>query len=331
MPGVESLLVVTGADAGGMDDHRVRAAVDVLRAKADVQLVPISLPGDLDGALHRRGTRSLVVVGGDASLHMAVSALHRRMELDNAVLGMLPVGRNDFAAAAGIPTDLEEAARVVLGGAERRFDLIQDCRGDVLVNSVHVGARTGRLPGQEWLGQLVAGVSNSAGVTVSAGGRGHGGFSYLADHALHGLWAPESSTSDRRPANRRSKPLRVLIEADGEVIADFDQPVLWVDVSNTPSRAGSGRTARAPGADPCDGQMDLVVKFAVGRLTRFARTLRRHHLARIDGPDTVTIRASKVRVAGQRFWLNADGKTGGYEQRCTWTVAPHRLRMIVPA
>jgi hypothetical protein len=43
------------------------------------------------------------------------------------------------------------------------------------------------------------------------------------------------------------------------------------------------------------------------------------------------VRASKVRVAGQRFWLNADGKTGGYEQRCTWTVAPHRLRMIVPA
>lgn len=325
MPGVESLLVLTGADVGGMDDHRVRTAVDVLRTKADVQLFPISLPGDLDGALHRRGTRSLVIVGGDQSLHMVVSALHRRMELDNAVLGMLPVGRNDFARAAGIPADLEAAAHVVLAGAERRFDLIHDCRGDVLVNSVHVGARTGRLPGQEWLGQLVAGVSSGAG--QSSGGR-HG-FSYLADHALHGLWAPEIATSDRRSANRRSKPLRVLIEADGEVVADFDQPVLWVDVNNTPSSAG--RTDRAPGADPCDGQMDLVVRFAIGRLTRFARTLRRHHLARLEGPDTLTVRASKVRVAGQRFWLNADGKSGGYEQRCTWTVAPQRLRMIVPA
>lgn len=328
MPGVESLLVVTGADVGGMDDHRVRAAVDALRDKADVQLCTFSLPSELDSALHRRGTRSVVIVGGDASLHIVVSALHRRMELDNAVLGMLPVGRNDFARAAGIPSDLEEAARVVLAGAERRFDLIQDCRGDVLVNSVHVGARTGRLPGQEWLGQLVAGVSVGAG----AGPGGREGLGYLADHALHGLWAPESPVSDRRPANRRSKPLHVLIEADGQIIADFDRPVLWADVNNTPSSVGrAGRAAGAPGADPCDGQMDLVVRFAVGRLTRFTRTLRRHHLARLDGPDTVRVRASKVRVAGQRFWLNADGKSGGYEQRCTWTVTPHRLRMIVPA
>jgi diacylglycerol kinase (ATP) len=324
--------VVTGADVGGMDDHRVRAAVDVLRAKADVQLCTFSLPSELDSALHRRGTRSVVIVGGDASLHIVVSALHRRMELDNTVLGMLPVGRNDFAQAAGIPSsDLEEAAQVVLAGAERRFDLIQDCRGDVLVNSVHVGARTVRLPGQEWLGQLVAGVSSGvgAGAGAATGGRGRHGLGDLADHALHGLWAPETSADDRRPANRRSKPLRVLIEADGQIVADFDQPVLWVDVNNTPSSVG--RPARAPGADPCDGQLDLVVRYAVGRLTRFARTLRRHHLARLDGPDTVRVRASKVRVAGQRFWLNADGKSGGYEQRCTWTVAPHRLRMIVPA
>lgn len=330
MPGVESLLVVTGADVGGMDDHRVRAAVDVLRDKADVQLCTVSVPSELDSALHRRGTRSVVIVGGDASLHIVVSALHRRMELDNAVLGMLPVGRNDFARAAGIPCDLDEAARVVLGGAERRFDLIQDCRGDVLVNSVHVGARTVRLPGQEWLGQLMAGVS-AVGAGAGASGGRHG-LPHLADHALHGLWSPETSSvgdrRDRRPA-RRSKPLRVLIEADGTIVADFDQPVLWADVNNTPSSVG--RPARAPGADPCDGQVDLVVRFAVGRLTRFARTLRRHHLARLDGPDTIRIRASKVRVAGQRFWLNADGKPGGYEQRCTWTVAPHRLRMIVPA
>lgn len=333
--------MVTGTDVGGSDDHLVHSAVSALRASADVQVCPVSMPGDLDGVLHLRGGRKLVVLGGDASLHRVISALHRRNELDDVVLGILPLGpSNDFARSAGIPMDLEEAVQVVLAGVERRFDLILDCRGDVIVNNVHVGTRPGGLLPDDWrdrLDHLISGERDSDEPLVGQVGHTVG---YFADQAIHGVLQTETKNGRNRLPAKRSRPLRVRIDADDEVVADFDQPVLWVDVSNSAS-TGGGRPPRATGADPSDGYVDVVVRFAVGRLDRVRRTLRsrRHHVGRVgrtpqaelnDRPDTVRVRAHRVRVAGQRFWLNADGEAAGYEQRCTWTVSPQRLRMIAP-
>ena len=79
-----------------------------------------SNPGELDGVLHRAGSRPIVVAGGDGSLHTVVSALYRRNELKGAVLGLLPLGTgNDFARANGIPLDVEEAAQVAARRARR--------------------------------------------------------------------------------------------------------------------------------------------------------------------------------------------------------------------
>lgn len=332
--------MVTGADVGGSEEHLVRSAVDALRGSADVQVCQVAMPGDLDGVLHLRGGRTLIVLGGDASLHTVISALHRRNELDEVVLGLLPLGpTNDFARAAGIPADLDQAVQVVLAGVERRFDLIFDCRGDVVVNGVHVGTRPGGLLPEDWrdrLDQLIAGERDPDEPLVGQVGHTVG---YLADQALHGVLQTESRTGTTRMPTRRSKPLRVRIDADDRVVADFDQPVLWVDVSNSPS-TGGGRPARAPGADPSDGYVDVVVRFAVGKLDRMRRSLRldrRHHVGRVarsgpveERPDIVRVRAHRVRVAGQRFWMNTDGEAAGYEQRCTWTISPQRLRMIAP-
>src|SRR5690606_15073802 len=96
--GVESLLVVIKDDADGSDEQRVRAAIDALRAQADVQVARLAMPGDLDGALHRRGGRTVVVIGDDDHLHTVVSALHRRNELDETLVALLPDGSSkDFA------------------------------------------------------------------------------------------------------------------------------------------------------------------------------------------------------------------------------------------
>ena len=71
--------------------------------------------------LHRAGSRRIVVAGGDGSLHAVVAALHRRNDLADAVLGLIPLGTgNDFARCMGIPLDPEEAARVILDGEVRR-------------------------------------------------------------------------------------------------------------------------------------------------------------------------------------------------------------------
>ena len=96
--------------------------------------------GELDGVLHRRGGRPVVVAGGDGSLHAVVAALHRRNELSATVVGLVPLGTgNDFARGAGIPLDPEKSARLIVEGTIQPVDLIVDCLGEVVVNNVHIG------------------------------------------------------------------------------------------------------------------------------------------------------------------------------------------------
>jgi len=334
------LLVVISKDVGGVDEHRVRAAIDVLSSEADVQVCNTAMPGELDGALHRRGGRTLVVAGGDRNLHRVVSALHRRNELADTLLAVLPDGSpDDFVAGAGIPSDPLQAARVVLQGVERRFDLIEDCRGSVILNVVRLGrCRTTRAAG--WFGNGRGG--SLYGYTMAGFGRGD-----AAPPAAYGS----------------SKPFHVRIEADSTVVADFDRPVTSVALVNAPSRLPSavgplaalsfsafpfattspilgrddsrrrGAAARraallAPSADPTDHLIDVVVRFAVSPYRRLLTWLRRTHPIARD--DVVTIRARQVKIVGQRFWMTCDGQDAGTEQRCTWTVLPKSLRLIVP-
>ena len=92
------LLLITNTGAGSAETEAVEAALGVLREQADVEVCATGGRGELDGVLHRRGGRRVVVAGGDGSLHHVVAALHRRNELDKAVLGLIPLGTgNDFA------------------------------------------------------------------------------------------------------------------------------------------------------------------------------------------------------------------------------------------
>ncbi len=137
---MDPLLVISNADAGTADEESLAAALAVLREHCSVEVQATSRPGELDSALHRAGSRRIVVAGGDGSLHAVVAALHRRNDLKGAVLGLLPLGTgNDFARANDIPLDVEEAARTVLEGDVRAMDLVVDEVGEIVVNNVHAG------------------------------------------------------------------------------------------------------------------------------------------------------------------------------------------------
>ena len=69
------MLVITNADAGTADEERLAEALAVLREEASVEVAKTSNPGELDGVLHRAGGRTVVVAGGDGSLHAVVAAL----------------------------------------------------------------------------------------------------------------------------------------------------------------------------------------------------------------------------------------------------------------
>ncbi len=299
MFGVEPLLLITHADAGNSDE--LGAALEVLRAKASVEVCETSNPGELDGVLHRAGSRPIVVAGGDGSLHAVVATLHRRNDLAGKTLGLLPLGTgNDFARSVEIPLDAAEAAEALLESTPRPMDLIVDELGEIVVNNVHVGASAmASLTGATWKERL--------------GPVGLGLLAYPVGAAL---------TAVRPPF------LRLRIEVDGEVVADMDRHVLMVAVGNgTSVGGGAGIT---PDADPSSGVLDVMISFATGPLARVGYALDILRRAHPERDDVLYLQGKQVSVSGEDFWISADGEISGPERRRTWHIEPAVYSLLTP-
>jgi diacylglycerol kinase family enzyme len=86
-------------------------------------------------AIAERGDPLLIVGGGDGTISAAASALAGTETL----LGLLPLGPlNHFARDLGLPTDLDEAARLIAAGKERRVD-IGEMNDRVFINNSAIG------------------------------------------------------------------------------------------------------------------------------------------------------------------------------------------------
>ena len=303
---MRSLLVITNAEAGTSDEERLDAALTVLREKASVEVAKTSNPGELDGVLHRAGGRTVVVAGGDGSIHAVVNALHKRRELEGATLALLPMGTgNDFARGNDIPLDIEDAARLVLTGEARPVDLLVDETGNIVVNNVHVGtgAQASR-KGASWKTRL--GASGVGKVNLGKLGYPIG----AARSAFH-------------PPN-----WRLRVEVDGEVVNDVNRPVLMVAIGNG-GNVGGG-TELNPEADPEDGKLDVMISRAVKPLAKLGYVA---HLSRGEHEqrdDVVTLRGTSVKVSGDEFWLSADGEVSGPERSRSWRLEPAAYSMILP-
>lgn len=299
--------MITNSDAGTADEESLDRALKVLRARASVEVVGTSNPGELDGALTRAGSRRIVVAGGDGSIHAVVAALHRRHDLAGSVLGLLPLGTgNDFARGNDIPLDIEEAARVVLDGRVAPMDLIVDEVGEVVVNSVHAGAGAqASRRGARWKERLHA---------IGVGKVNLGKLGYPIGAAQAAVRPPF---------------VRMRVEVDGTVLCDVDQPLLMVAVGNGSSVGGG--TELTPAADPGDGKVDVMVSRAIGPLARFgyaAQLVRGKHPER---DDVIYVRGTTVSISGEEFWCSADGEIYGPERSRTWRVEPAAYSMLLPA
>jgi diacylglycerol kinase (ATP) len=295
---VRSLLLLRNARSGSDDDAVIGDVVDVLQsAGADVEVAATDSPDDIDAALARADGRTVVVAGGDGSLHAVVTSLHHRGTLSNATLGLVPLGTgNDFARGVGLPSDPTEAARVVATGSPTALDLLVDGDGGVVVNAVHVGlgADAGRAA-QRWKPRL-------------------GRAGYVAGALTAGF---------------RATGQRLRVEVDDEVVTTGRRRVLQVAVGNAPFVGGG--TELVPAAEPTDGRVDVVVSFAVSPLARawYAVLLR---LGRHTADDDVDSRRGRsVRISGEPFWCNADGELSGPHRERSWTVMPGAYRLVVPS
>ncbi|MFC6343303.1 diacylglycerol/lipid kinase family protein, partial [Nocardioides hankookensis] len=284
---MDPLLVITNSEAGTSDEERLDAALAVLRAKASVEVAATSNPGELDGVLHRSGSRRIVVAGGDGSLHAVVAALHRRRELKDSVLGLLPMGTgNDFARGVGVPLEIEEAAHLVLDGKPRAMDLVVDEVGEIVVNSVHVGAgANASRRGQRWKERLGS---------VGVGKVNLGKIGYPIGAALT-AWNPPI--------------IRVRIEVDGEVVVDLDEPILMAAVGNGPSVGGGAELT--PEADARDGRFDVMVSRSTGPVARLMYAAHLGAATHHERDDVTYLRGTTVSVSGGPFWCSADGEIYG--------------------
>jgi YegS/Rv2252/BmrU family lipid kinase len=293
---VNRLLVVTNAAAGSADDDRVAEAVAVLRESTDVREESCSEPDDLDRVLDRAGDRTLVVVGGDGSVHTAVATLHRRGELSaDRPLGLVPLGTgNDLARTLRIPLEPASAARALLSGRPRRLDLVLDDDGGVVVNAVHLG--------------VGAEAAERAGAFKDRLGR--------AAYAVGGVLAGATATG-----------WDLEVEVDGETV-HTDDPVLMVGVAN--GRTIGGGSELAPDAEPDDGLLDVVIATSTGPLARLGFGVAMREGEHVDREDVRVVRGRTVRISGDAFPVNSDGELAGPVRSRTWTVRPAAWSLLVP-
>src|SRR5690349_22940917 len=118
-----SFTILANSSAGSNDEDAVDTVRAVLGRAGSVDVVSTGGAEELRAALRQAGG-SLVVAGGDGSLHAAVAGLDDVGRLGDVLLGLVPLGTgNDFARSLGLPLeDAAAAARVVLDGVRRQID-----------------------------------------------------------------------------------------------------------------------------------------------------------------------------------------------------------------
>ena len=103
-----------------------------------VEVVVTSGDGDAESAAAAAAAdryEVLFVAGGDGTVNEALNGLATARALDDVAVGIIPLGTgNDFAAALGIPDDIESALRVLLEERELNVDL-GEVNGRVFVNT----------------------------------------------------------------------------------------------------------------------------------------------------------------------------------------------------
>jgi len=283
--------------AGRTQREAVAAAVAVLETAGEIELVECRTPADLDAALDRRAGRTLVVVGGDGSLHTAVGRLWSRGEADQCPVGVVPLGTgNDFARGVGIPLDPMAAAELALAASAQPVDLVTDDAGGVVVNAMHVGV----------------------GAEAAVRARPLKPYLRIASFPVGAVLA-----------GARTRGWNIRVEVDGRTISRGRRRILMAGLANAPSIAG-GTAILAPDASVCDGAFDVVVSYSVGRLARLGyglRLLRGTHERRAD---VQRVLGRTLEISGGPFQVNADGEISEPLRRRVWTLQPGAWRCILP-
>jgi len=294
-----AVAVLLNSNARGVGDagdicERVAQALKRAGVDPEVELVEGGKCEVRCRAIAERGDPLVIVGGGDGTVSAAASALVGT----KTVLGILPLGTlNHFARDLGIPSSLEEAARLISSGSERRVDLGQ-MNERIFINNSAIGLYPLMVVDRD-LQQRRLGRSKRLAMLVAS---------------LRTLW--------------RFGHRRLTLTINEERNARVDTPLLFV--GNNDYRidlAAAGQRERLDGGELC--VMVMRKKTRRGIIAASIRALfNRSHaddMVRIGGVE-------RLRVSSQRSQLavSLDGEVVRAESPLDYRIRRQALRVIAP-
>lgn len=240
---------------------------------------------------------TVIAMGGDGTVHELLPACLAR----DLRLGVVPCGSgDDFAFAVGIPRhDPLAAVAIALAGHELRVDV-------------------GLVDGHPYVNAFGSGFDAEVARRVIAAPRyvrGLGRYLYGILGAMRDFSLAE---------------VRVEIDdADGRRAA-YAGPALMVSVQNGPRTGGS--FLLAPGAAPDDGELDVVVAGAFGRLGTLGILPKLMRGAHLGHPKVHRFAARSLTLTWSRpMPVQMEGEIQPPRGRFEVTLRPRALRLLAPA
>jgi diacylglycerol kinase (ATP) len=252
-------------------------AVAVLAAFREAGFAPEVLPATSGPDAERQaakvvaeGTRAVVAVGGDGTVHAALQAVAGT----TTPLAVVPAGTgNDLVLALGAPRDPLAAARAAAedlsAGTSRSVD-------------------AGRTGDRWWATVLCCGFDSA-----------------VTDRANRLRWPRGRRRYDVAVLAElaRLRPRELTLVLDGE---SQSLPITMVAVGNTAWYGGGMKIC--PGADPADGRFDVTVVGATSRLELMRTKPRLTDGTHVDHPSVSVFRAARVELSSPGVTTYADGE-----------------------
>ncbi|GAA0501886.1 hypothetical protein Ade02nite_38140 [Paractinoplanes deccanensis] len=292
-------IAVLANPSAGRGRHRdlLPRVLRTLSSAGQVRVLEAHSGASAEQACHaavRAGAAALVAVGGDGTVHRALQAVAGA----STAFGVVPAGTgNDFAAGTGVPPDVFDAATAIAAA-------LRDGR-DIRVDLARMELAGGEV---RWFGAVLA-----------------GGFDALVNERANRMaWPRGPRRYDLAILLElaRLRPRVYELEIDG---ADHGFTGMLVAVGNCESYGGGMRIL--PGADPCDGLLDVVVAVPFGRLALARLKPRLNRGTHITDRRVRTFRASHVRLRSEDIIGYADGERVG-PLKLDITCVPGAVRLL---
>jgi len=292
---VKGWFVVANTSAGRRTDEVVEEVATVLGAAAPVEIAAVDDLGALDEALERVRDRTVVVAGGDGSIHQIVQRLWDGGRLAEAVVGVVAMGTcNDFANGLGLPLDPVAGARRLLDASPQQLDLMVAENGSVVTNAVHIGLGARVLPIAARLKNRFGTLAFPIGAAVTA---------------------------------IRQRAWRLQVTVDGRPLVPQNARVLVAAAANLPTIGGG--IPLCPTARADDGRLDVMVAVDHGRIARLSFGVALRTGRHVDRADVLTATGTEVRVAGEPAGHDADGEVVEGVTDRTYRVVPAAWRVLL--